>query len=89
MNNFVFYERIANDSRCVHASKILDYAVLLCPLHNLWNIAKGETCDGVGATVVNGDAACLRVVNLGAREANVWHVAHALVWSLRRDEIGT
>lgn len=69
--------------------QFLDDAVLLCPLYDFGNVSEGETCNGVGAAIVYSYATCLRVVYFGAGEANVRHVAHALVRSLRRDEVRT
>jgi hypothetical protein len=67
----------------------LDDARALRELDNLGNVTEGETRHGVGASVVDGDAAGGGVVELGTGEADVGHVAHALVRLLWRDEVRT
>ena len=59
--------------------RCLDDAGLLCPLHDLGDVAEGESGDSVGASVVDGYAACLGVVQFCAGEADVGHVAGELI----------
>ena len=59
-----------------------DDAVLSCPLDNLRNITEGKARHGVGASVVYGHTTCSGIVEFGAGEAHVGHVASEFVWLL-------
>ncbi len=48
-------------------------------LDDFGNVAEGEARHGVGTTVIDGYATSLGVVQGGTGEANVGHVAHALI----------
>lgn len=48
-------------------------------LDDFGDIAEGEARHGVGTTVIDGYAASLGVVQGGTGEANVGHVAYALI----------
>ena len=80
---------IKDISIALRAISFLDDTVLPRPLDDFGDVAEGEARHGVGAAVVDGDAAALGVVNLGAREANVGHIARQLILFLRRNEVRT
>lgn len=66
-----------------------DDGVLFCPFNDFGDVAEGETRDGVGAAVVDGDAARFGIVERGAGEGHVGHVAGQLINFARRNQVGS
>ena len=65
-----------------------DNAGALGELDNFGYVTERKARYRVGTTVIYGYAAGGRIVQGGAGEAYVGHVAGELVWHLRRDEVG-
>ena len=57
------------------------------PFDDFGDVAESKACNSVGAAVVNGDASGFGVVESGAGESNVRHVACELVDFMRRNQI--
>ena len=64
-----------------------DDGVLFGPIYEFGDVGEGEAGHGVGAAVVHGQTSCLGVVEGGAGEGDVGHVAGELVDFAGRNQI--
>ena len=69
--------------------ELLDDTGLACPLYDFWNVTKGQTCYGVGTTVVDCYATCGWIMQRSTGETNIGHIACKFIQFAWGNEVGT